>query len=235
MDNGNYKILIVEDEEAIREMVSMSLIREGYQVLDCETAEEAHTLLSQHTVHLILLDWMLPGISGMRFAEQLKSDETRSSLPIIMLTARAEEEDKLSGFKIGIDDYICKPFSLKEMLARVQSVLRRSYSSDDMVGNKIILGGLTVDKVAHLVYTDDGNEIHLGPTEFKLLLFLISNPGRVYSRDHLLDQVWGVGVYVDERTVDVHIRRLRKALEKYQLAKLIRTVRGSGYSFVKPK
>lgn len=235
MDNGNYKILIVEDEEAIREMVSMSLIREGYQVLDCETAEEAHTLLSQQTVHLILLDWMLPGISGMRFAEQLKSDETRSSLPIIMLTARAEEEDKLSGFKIGIDDYICKPFSLKEMLARVQSVLRRSYSGDDMVGNKIILGGLTVDKVAHLVYTDDGNEIHLGPTEFKLLLFLISNPGRVYSRDHLLDQVWGVGVYVDERTVDVHIRRLRKALEKYQLAKLIRTVRGSGYSFVKSK
>lgn len=235
MANNNYTVLVVEDEAAIREMVNMALTREGYQVIDCETAEEAELILSQQTVHLVLLDWMLPGMSGVRFIEKIRNHKQLKDTPIIMLTARAEEDDKLMGFNAGADDYISKPFSLKEMLARVQSILRRSYAELNDDTNLISLNGLTLDKVAHLVYTDDNEEIHLGPTEFKLLHFLMGNPGRVYSREQLLDSVWGIGVYVDERTVDVHIRRLRRALEKYHLEKVIRTVRGSGYSFTKPQ
>lgn len=236
MSDSNYTILVVEDEESIREMVNMALSREGYQVMDCETAEEAEAILTDQKIHLILLDWMLPTISGIVFAKKLRESHSFNKIPIIMLTARTEEDDKLIGFEVGVDDYISKPFSLKEMLARVQSVLRRSYADGpDDTSEHISLHGLTIDKVAHLVHTKDNKEIHLGPTEFKLLLFLMSNPGRVYSRDQLLDNIWGVGVYVDERTVDVHIRRLRRALEVHQLAKVIRTVRGSGYSFAKPK
>lgn len=234
MNNEQYTILIIEDEEAIRDMVRMTLERESYQVLDCETAEEAQRLLADNTIHLLLLDWMLPGISGIDFAKQLRTQGNLTKLPIILLTAKAEEEDKLSGFEAGADDYISKPFSLKEMLARVQSVLKRSYP-EELLQSRISINGLTIDKESHLLYTDNQDEIHLGPTEFKLLLLLMSNPGRVYSRDQLLDRIWGVGVYVDERTVDVHIRRLRKALAPYQLEKVIRTVRGSGYSFTKPR
>lgn len=234
MNNEQYTILIIEDEEAIRDMVRMTLERESYQVLDCETAEEAQRLLADNTIHLLLLDWMLPGISGIDFAKQLRAQGNLTKLPIILLTAKAEEEDKLSGFEAGADDYISKPFSLKEMLARVQSVLKRSYP-EELLQSRISINGLTIDKESHLLYTDNQDEIHLGPTEFKLLLLLMSNPGRVYSRDQLLDRIWGVGVYVDERTVDVHIRRLRKALAPYQLEKVIRTVRGSGYSFTKPR
>lgn len=234
MNNEQYTILIIEDEEAIRDMVRMTLERESYQVLDCETAEEAQRLLANNTIHLLLLDWMLPGISGIDFAKQLRAQGNLTKLPIILLTAKAEEEDKLSGFEAGADDYISKPFSLKEMLARVQSVLKRSYP-EELLQSRISINGLTIDKESHLLYTDNQDEIHLGPTEFKLLLLLMSNPGRVYSRDQLLDRIWGVGVYVDERTVDVHIRRLRKALAPYQLEKVIRTVRGSGYSFTKPR
>lgn len=232
--SDNYSILIVEDEEAIREMVRLTLERENYTVLDCETAEEAKAILEKQSVHLLLLDWMLPGMSGIEFTQQLRESERLKQLPIILLTAKAEEEDKLHGFDCGADDYITKPFSLKEMLARVQSVLRRSHKIETLP-NRISLNGLTIDTSSHLVYTDAQDEIHLGPTEFKMLLFLMSNPGRVYSRDQLLDQIWGVGVYVDERTVDVHIRRLRKALNPYDLANVIRTVRGSGYSFTKPR
>lgn len=233
-ENDRYTILLVEDEEAIRDMVRLTLEREKYHVIDCETAEEAEEILDNQTVHLMLLDWMLPAMSGIEFAQKLRKSDKHKQLPIIMLTAKAEEEDKLHGFDAGADDYISKPFSLKEMLARVQSVLRRSHRKDE-VKDRISLGGLTIDKESHMVYTDDKDEIHLGPTEFKMLLFLMSNPGRVYSRDQLLDQIWGVGVYVDERTVDVHIRRLRKALKPYELADTIRTVRGSGYSFNKPQ
>lgn len=233
--NQQHTILIVEDEESIREMIRLSLEREQYHVIDCETAEEAEEALINHDIHLIILDWMLPSVSGIEFAKKLREDTKYVKLPIIMLTAKADEEDKLLGFNAGVDDYISKPFSLKEMLARIQSVLRRTYDQGAAVGNTISLNGLTIDKESHLVYTDKNDEIHLGPTEFKLLLFLMSNPGRVYSRDQLLDHVWGVGVYVDERTVDVHIRRLRRALEAFNLAKVIRTVRGSGYSFSKPR
>lgn len=235
LDTKDYRILIVEDEIAIREMLRLSLERESYQVLDCETAEEANNIIRKETIHLILLDWMLPGISGIEFAEQIRNDDSLPHIPIIMLTAKAEEDDKLSGFSAGVDDYISKPFSIKEMLARIQSLLRRAYYEQGISDSIIKLSGLIIDKSSHSVFTDNHEDIHLGPTEFKLLLFLMSNAGRVYSRDQLLDQVWGVGVYVDERTVDVHIRRLRKALEKYDLAKVIRTVRGSGYSFVKPR
>lgn len=234
-DHKNYQILIVEDETAIREMLRLSLERESYRVLDCETAEEAADILEQETVHLVLLDWMLPGMSGIDFAKKLRKKDTLPHVPVIMLTAKAEEDDKLTGFDAGIDDYISKPFSLKEMLARVQSVLRRSHGDEVKSTDIISLSGVTLDKESHLVYTDNNDEIHLGPTEFKLLQFLMLNPGRVYSRDQLLDHVWGVGVYVDERTVDVHIRRLRKALGEYELEKVIRTVRGSGYSFIKPR
>lgn len=234
MTNEKTTILIVEDELSIREMIRVTLEREQFNVLDCETAEEAAELLASKDIHLILLDWMLPSMSGADFAKQIRESKQNNNIPIIMLTAKAEEEDKLRGFDIGVDDYISKPFSLKEMLARIQSVLRRSYA-DTETPKKITLAGITIDTESHLVYTDDQDEIHLGPTEFKLLLFLMSTPGRVYSRDQLLDQVWGIGVYVDERTVDVHIRRLRRALEAYDLAHAIRTVRGSGYSFYKPR
>ena len=234
-NNKNYQILVVEDEEAIREMIFLSLKRESYKVLDCETAEEAKDILANENIHLILLDWMLPGISGIKFAQQLRSDGSTSQPPIIMLTAKGEEDDKLMGFDVGIDDYMSKPFSIKEMLARIQSVLRRSYDDKDISGSVINLSGVMLDKESHMVYSKNHDEIHLGPTEFKLLQFLMLNPGKVYSRDQLLDHVWGVGVYVDERTVDVHIRRLRKALGEYDLDKVIRTIRGSGYSFVKPR
>ncbi len=231
-NNHQYQILIVEDEEAIREMLRMSLERESYRVLDCETAEEALQMLGQQPVDLVLLDWMLPQMSGMDFVKYVRQHPELSALPIIMLTAKAEEDDKLDGFDAGIDDYISKPFSFKEVLARIQSVLRRSHNSQP-AGDVISLSGITLDKQSHLVYSPNQETIHLGPTEFKLLQFLMSTPNRVFSREQLLDNVWGVGIYVDERTVDVHIRRLRKALAAYQLDKVIRTVRGSGYSFVK--
>lgn len=234
MPNENYTILIIEDEQAIREMIRMTLERESFQVLDCETAEEAQIILEKHDIHLILLDWMLPAMNGISLAKKIRKAKRNADVPIIMLTAKAEEEDKLRGFDVGVDDYISKPFSLKEMLARMQSVLRRSYT-DTESPKKITLAGITIDTESHLVYTDEQEEIHLGPTEFKLLLFLMTTPGRVYSRDQLLDQVWGVGVYVDERTVDVHIRRLRRALERFDLSHVIRTVRGSGYSFYRPR
>lgn len=235
LKNQDFTLLIVEDEAAIREMVRMSLEREKYQVIDCETAEEAKKILAEKTIHLMLLDWMLPGMDGVEFTRALRDSEAFKKLPIMMLTAKAEEDDKLSGFQVGIDDYLSKPFSIKEMLARIQSLLRRAYAEGGDKSNILTLGGVTIDCDSHLVYTEAQDEIHLGPTEFKLLLFLMSNPGRVYSRDQLLDNVWGVGVYVDERTVDVHIRRLRKALSEFELSHLIRTVRGSGYSFNKPR
>ncbi len=234
LKNKHCQILIVEDEEAIRDMLRLSLERESYRVLDCETAEEAIVLLHKENVDLILLDWMLPQMSGVEFIKVLREHEKFSPIPVIMLTAKAEETDKLSGFEAGVDDYICKPFSLKEMLARIQSVLRRTQSANTSK-NLLSSSGIILDKDSHLVCTENNDEISLGPTEFKILSFLMENPERVYSREQLLDNVWGVGVYVDERTVDVHIRRLRKALSEYQLDKVIRTVRGSGYSFTQSR
>ncbi|MPV85404.1 phosphate regulon transcriptional regulator PhoB [Ostreibacterium oceani] len=226
-----FSILVVDDEAAIREMIRMTLVREEYEVIEAETAEEAKAQLNKEIVHLVLLDWMLPSMSGIDFAKSLRTETAYQYLPIIMLTAKTEEHDKLSGFEAGIDDYITKPFSLKEMLARVQSVLRRSYPSG-LDTDTISLSGLTLSQSKHKVYTKANEDIHLGPTEFRLLHFLMSRPDRVFSRDQLLDFVWGENIYVDERTVDVHIRRLRKALSPHHLDSVIRTVRGSGYSFV---
>lgn len=169
--NENINILIVEDEAAIREMVVMQLQREGYNVIDCESAEQAESVLASQSVHLMLLDWMLPGMDGVDFAKRLRDGNSpHKALPIILLTAKAEEDDRLLGFEAGADDYICKPFSLKEMLARIRSVLRRSFDSE-VPPERVSLAGLTIDTEAHLVYSKDDKSIHLGPTEFKLLYF----------------------------------------------------------------
>lgn len=222
------EILIVEDEEAIREMLSFSLSRNGYQFRQAEDATEANRLIKERFPDLILLDWMLPGVPGIELARQIKESPATRHLPIIMLTARAEENDKVDALEAGADDYVTKPFSPRELLARVKSVLRRSapHTTEDV----ITAGDLVLDPVAHRLQCGP-NPISMGPTEFRLLRFFMSHPERVYSRTQLLDMVWGNNVYVEERTVDVHIRRLRKALEPSGNAKLVQTVRGEGYRF----
>lgn len=231
-------ILLVEDDIEMTAMLRMMLRRENYRVLSSETTAEARHILENETVHLMLLDWMLPDQDGVSFAKSLRNAPENTNfhhLPIVLLTAKSQEEDKLKGFDAGVDDYVSKPFSLKELIARIQSLLKRAYRENNVVQD-ISQGcirrcGLTINQENHTVYTDHGQRIHFGPTEFKLLLFFMRHPGRVFSREQLLDEVWGVGVYVDERTVDVHIRRLRRGLEPHQLAHIIRTVRGAGYIF----
>lgn len=236
----NATILVVDDEASIRQMLRLTLEREGYQVHLAEDTEAARKLIKTQNIQLILLDWMLPKESGIEFTLKLRQENDFKTLPIIMLTAKTDDEDMLSGFNVGVDDYIRKPFTIKELLARVKSILRRSTventatDSDAETGieqNIVNLSGITINTSSHLVTDDNQQIIHLGPTEFKLLLFLMTHPNRVYSRDQLLNYVWGETVYIDERTVDVHIRRLRKALEPSNLAHVIRTIRGSGYSF----
>lgn len=218
-------ILVLEDEEAIRSMVVFHLHRAGFQTVEAEDCAAAREALANNRVDLVLVDWMLPDMSGLEFTRSLKRSEETASLPIIMLTARATETDKVAGLESGADDYVVKPFSARELNARIDAVLRRvAETRPDVVS----MAGLVVDPVSHRVTAGD-IEITLGPTEYRLLKFLISHPERVYSRAQLLDQVWGANVYVEERTVDVHIRRLRKALEPSGLDKLIQTVRGAGY------
>lgn len=229
-------ILVVDDEASIREMLRLTLTRENYHVYLAEDTTIANELIRKHSIDLILLDWMLPKESGIEFTLKLRQQDKFKSLPIIMLTAKADDEDMLSGFNVGVDDYIRKPFAINELLARIKSILRliESTTQDNYNSGEsdvLSLAGIQLDKTSHLVCDNNHHVIHLGPTEFKLLLFLMKNPNRVYSRDQLLDYVWGETVYIDERTVDVHIRRLRKALESSQLDHVIRTVRGSGYSF----
>lgn len=222
------KILIVEDESAIREMIAFNLQRDGKTPLQCESASEAERVIADEQPDLVLLDWMLPGITGIEFARRLRRDETTRKLPIIMLTARGAEDDKVHGLNSGVDDYIVKPFSSREMLARVNAVLRRGREGGS--DEKIAVGGLTVDYAAHRLHA--GNEvINIGPTEFKLLSFMVRNPERVYSRAQLLDHVWGRNAYLEERTVDVHIRRLRQTLEPSGHDRYVQTVRGAGYRF----
>lgn len=222
-------ILVVEDDAAIRGMLQMTLEGAGYKVQACESVVEGLEFLNRERPCLCLLDWMLPGLSGVEFTSYLRRDESLRSIPVIMLTAKSEEEDKLLGFDAGVDDFITKPFSVKELLARIKAVLKRAnpLPTDDEV---ISVGGLSVDPQSHRV-TGEGNSIKLGPTEFRLLHFFMTHRERVYSRGQLLDQVWGETVYVEERTVDVHIRRLRKALEPWGFDRLIHTVRGAGYRF----
>jgi two-component system phosphate regulon response regulator PhoB len=221
-------ILIVEDEPAIQELLSLSLTQAGYTTMAALSVEQAMLLLREALPDLIILDWMLPGMSGIEFARRLKSDEFSRNIPIIMLTARGEEIDKVRGLEIGADDYITKPFSPRELNARIKAVLRRL--APQMTDDPIETGGLRLDPATHRV-TGNGNPLDLGPTEFRLLHYLMSNPERVHSRSQVLDRVWGDRVFVEDRTVDVHIRRLRQALSATGHEELIQTVRGVGYRF----
>ena len=221
------KILIVEDEQAIREMTAFHLSRAGYEVLEAQDCREARALLADNRPDLALIDWMLPDMSGLELTRTLKRDKEFEDLAIIMLTARADERDKVSGLEGGADDYITKPFSPRELVARIKAVLRRAVNSTDAV---VSAGVLELDAAGHRVLSS-GQEIKLGPTEYRLLHFLMTHAERVYSRTQLLDRVWGANVYVEERTVDVHIRRLRKALDGVSADDYIQTVRGAGYRF----
>ena len=221
-------ILVVEDEPAIQELITLNLEQSGYSPLRAHEAEQAIELVRDELPDLVLLDWMLPGMSGIEFARRLRADRRTQDVPIIMLTARAEEHDKLSGLETGADDYITKPFSPRELNARIRALLRRRapQTTDDIVE----ASGLKLDPVSHRV-SGNGKLLTLGPTEFRLLHFMMTHPERVYSRAQLLDHVWGDHVFVEERTVDVHVRRLRKALEQTDHDRLIDTVRGAGYRF----
>ncbi len=222
------KILIIEDEAAIREMVDMALSAAGYQVFGAESGEEGFSVLNEHVPDLILLDWMLPGMSGIDFARRIRKDPLCGQIPIIMLTARGEEEDKVRGLDSGVDDFITKPFSPRELASRIKAVLRRA---SPMASEEVVdVEGLTLDPVSHRITANDSN-VDMGPTEFRLLHFFMTHPERVFTRGQLLDNVWGTNVYVEERTVDVHIRRLRKAISGTGHDRLIQTVRGAGYRF----
>jgi len=222
------KILIVEDEPAIQELLAFNVMQAGFQALRADDAESAWQQIRNSVPHLILLDWMLPGTSGVVLAKQLRSDARTKDIPIIMLTARGEERDKILGLESGADDYITKPFSPRELMARIRAVLRRHIP--EISEETVAAGGLELSPAAHRV-TAKGSSIEVGPTEFRLLHFFMTHAERVHSRTQLLDQVWGTQVFVEERTVDVHIRRLRAALEPVGMDGLIQTVRGSGYRF----
>jgi len=222
------QILIVEDESAVRELLAATMLGAGYNVLEAANAAEAQELVRAQNPSLILLDWMLPGMSGLEFAKWLKRDQQLSDVPVIMLTARDEENYKVLGLEAGIDDYVTKPFSTRELLARIKAVLRRA--GGDSNETIRVDGRLEMDLVQHRVLANE-QLIPVGPTEFKLLHFFLTHQERVYSRAQLLDLVWGRNVYIEERTVDVHIRRLRKALEPHSLENLVQTVRGVGYRF----
>ncbi|MBU1236341.1 MAG: phosphate regulon transcriptional regulator PhoB [Gammaproteobacteria bacterium] len=219
-------ILVVEDEPAIQTLIAVNLKRAGHEVVGALDAESAQRRINDALPDLVLLDWMLPGMSGLELARRLRGEARTRGVPIIMLTARGDERDKVQGLETGADDYITKPFSPRELLARIQAVLRRR--APETTEDAVEIGGLRVDPVSHRV-TATGQPVSIGPTEFRLLHFLITHPERVHSRSQLLDQVWGDHVFVEERTVDVHIRRLRGALEPSGLDRLIQTVRGSGY------
>ncbi len=221
-------ILIVEDEGAIRDMVAFALRKAGMEPVDAADARAAQIAIGERVPDLILLDWMLPGMSGLDFARRLRKDELTREVPIIMLTARGEETDRVNGLDAGVDDYVVKPFSTRELLARIRAVMRRTHGEDSE--GAIELGGLRIDSAAHRVFADD-KIVAIGPTEYRLLHFFMTHAERVYSRSQLLDHVWGGGVYVEERTVDVHIRRLRKTLEPFGHDALVQTVRGAGYRF----
>lgn len=222
------RILIVEDEAPIREMVAFALRKADMEIMQAADAHEAQLAVAATVPDLILLDWMLPGMSGLELARRMRREDPTREVPIIMLTARGEEMDRVNGLESGVDDYIVKPFSTRELIARINAVLRRS-QGDDGSGN-ISLGGLKIDGPAHRVSVGD-SAVQVGPTEYRLLHFFMTHPERVYSRAQLLDHVWGGSVYVEERTVDVHIRRLRQTLEPWHLDTLIQTVRGAGYRF----
>ena len=223
------RILLVEDDEAIRRMVAFNLSRAGFETMEAGDCQSARIALTDQRPDLILLDWMLPDMNGPEFARSLRRDELTRDLPIIMLTARGMEDDKIRGFDSGADDYITKPFAARELLARIKAVLRRSSPADG--DDEVSADGLVLNVASHRVFADNA-PLDLGPTEYRLLKFFMSHPDRVYSRAQLLDHVWGTNVFLEERTVDVHIRRLRKILGTAKLDHYIQTVRSHGYRFV---
>lgn len=224
------RVLLIEDEKTIRDMVRFALSREGIDMQEAEDVAAARALLCSGIPDLILLDWMLPDVSGISFLRELRRDPLSREIPVIMLTARAEEEDRVRGLEHGADDYIVKPFSPREMIARVKAVIRRSVGS--MRDGTLRAGDLVLDPASHKVHYNDV-DIAMGPTEFRLLQFLMAHPERVYSRSQLLDNVWSPGAGIEERTVDVHIRRLRKVLEPFSADSMVQTVRGVGYRFLR--
>ena len=225
---SNFNILVVEDEDAIRGMLMMILEQAGFMPIAAADAEDAQKILDDKLPDLILLDWMLPGMSGAEWARRLKKESMSQETPIILLTARGEEEDKVRGLEIGADDYMTKPFSPKELVARIRAVLRRSGKSQGQP--QIVMGDLILDTEQHRLSIND-QPVEVSPTEFRLMHFFMTHPNKVYSRSQLLDQVWGRSVYIEERTIDVHIRRLRKILEEFGREDVVQTVRGFGYRF----
>ncbi len=221
-------ILIVDDETPIRDMLRVALEMAEYKCIEAEDAQQAHSLIIDEKPDLVLLDWMLPGTSGIELARRLKRDEVSAEIPIIMLTAKGEEDNKIQGLEVGADDYITKPFSPRELVARLKAVLRRTDSFTD--SGPIFVKNLCLDQISHRVTIHD-QPVPMGPTEYRLLEFFLTHQERVYTRNQLLDHVWGGNVYVEERTVDVHIRRLRKALTLEGHDRFIQTVRGAGYRF----
>jgi two-component system phosphate regulon response regulator PhoB len=225
--SASKRVLIVDDEAPIREMIAVALEMAGYECDEADSAQSAHARIVDNKPDMLLLDWMMPGTSGIEFARRLRKDEVTAGIPIIMLTAKADEDNKIQGLEAGVDDYITKPFSPRELVARLKTVLRRATPKG--VEEPVTVDNLTLDPVSHRV-TADNRPVELGPTEFRLLQFFMTHPDRAYTRSQLLDMVWGGNVYVEERTVDVHIRRLRKALgERHDY--LVQTVRGTGYRF----
>ncbi|WP_371186451.1 phosphate regulon transcriptional regulator PhoB [Thalassotalea maritima] len=222
------RILVVEDETPIREMITFVLEQNGFNPIEACDYDDAKKHLVDPLPDLVLLDWMLPGGSGLKIAREIKQQAYTRNIPIIMLTARSDEDDKVKGFEVGVDDYVTKPFSPKELIARIKAVIRRV--APTALEELIEFKGLTLDPVSHRVTIDD-KPIELGPTEFKMLHFFMTHPERVYSREQLLDNVWGTNVYVEDRTVDVHIRRLRKSLAGSGHDEFVQTVRGAGYRF----
>ena len=219
-------VLIVEDESPILELLALNISQAGYNPLRAISAEHAEKLINEALPDIILLDWMLPGMSGIDFAKKLRSNTLTKSIPIIMLTARSDELDKVKGLEVGADDYITKPFSPRELNARIKAVLRRK--APELTEDLLEINGLKLDPISHRV-TGNNKPLEMGPTEFRLLHFFMSNAERVYSRSQLLDKVWGSQIFIEDRTVDVHIRRLRNILAQSQHEGLIQTVRGSGY------
>ena len=223
-------ILVVEDEPQVQELLAVNLEHAGHRVLRASSAEDAEAAIREELPDVLILDWMLPGESGVSLARRLRSSERTQRLPILMLTARAMEQDKISGLEAGADDYLTKPFSPKELAARIKAVLRRR--APELADDVVQIAGLRLDPAGKRV-TANGQVVELGPTEFRLLHFFMTHPERIYTRAQLLDQVWGDHVFIEERTIDVHIRRLRKELEPTGHDRLVDTVRGSGYGFRK--
>jgi two-component system phosphate regulon response regulator PhoB len=223
----NAKVLIVEDEEALALLLQYNLEAEGFRVSLAQRGDEAEVSIREEPPDLIILDWMLPGLSGIELCRRLRAGKTARPIPILILTARGEEQDRIRGLTVGADDYVVKPFSVPELLARVRAILRRA--SPARISQTLEVDGIQLDREAYRV-ARNGRQVRLGPTEFKLLEFLMESPGRVFTRTQLLDGVWGRDVYVDERTVDVHIGRLRKAINRGKEKDPIRTVRGAGYA-----